>query len=107
MMTEVNSSAENNASPNDLALFQNYPNPFNSSTTIKYQLPAATDVKLEIYNLLGQRIRTLVDQFQIPGSYSIRWDGTDDFNQPVASGLYLYQLKIKSFVRTNKLIVLQ
>ncbi|NWG75036.1 MAG: T9SS type A sorting domain-containing protein [Rubrivivax sp.] len=93
--------------PQHFELFQNYPNPFNSSTTIKYQLPAATDVKLEIYNLLGQRIRILVDQSQLPDSYSIRWDGTDDVNQPVASGVYLYQLKTKSFVRTNKLVVLQ
>ncbi|MDZ7330669.1 MAG: T9SS type A sorting domain-containing protein [candidate division KSB1 bacterium] len=93
--------------PSGFELFQNYPNPFNSSTTIKYQLPVATDVKLEIYNFLGQRIRTLVDQFQQLGSYSIIWDGTDDFNQSVSSGVYLYQLKTKNFIKTNKLIVLR
>jgi len=93
VMTSVKQQAENKAFSNDHTLFQNYPNPFNSSTTIKYQLPDATEVKLEIFNLIGQRIRTVVDQFQIPGSYLIRWDGTDDFNQPVASGVYLYQFE--------------
>jgi hypothetical protein len=107
VMTSVKQKVGNNTSPNDFALFQNYPNPFNSSTTIKYQLPEATEIKLEIYNLRGQRIRTLVDQFQIPGSYLIIWDGTDDFNQPVASGVYLYQLQTKYFARTNKLILIR
>ena len=93
--------------PIEFALYQNYPNPFNSSTTIKYQLPEATEVKLEIYNLLGQRIRTLVDQSQPPGSYLIRWDGADDFNQPVGSGVCLYQLKTKNSIQTNKLIILR
>lgn len=92
--------------PIEFALHQNYPNPFNFSTTIKYQLPATTDVKLEIYNLLGQCIRTLVDQSQMAGSYLIRWDGTDDFQQSVASGIYLYQLKTKNSIQTNKLIIL-
>ncbi|MDZ7342693.1 MAG: T9SS type A sorting domain-containing protein [candidate division KSB1 bacterium] len=107
LMTPVKQSVEDKTTPGDFALFQNYPNPFNSSTTIKYQLPVATDVKLEIYNLLGQRIRTMVDQSQQLGSYSIIWDGTDDFNQPVSSGVYLYQLKTQNIIRTNKLIMLR
>ena len=107
VMTSVKQSSENNTFPNDFALFQNYPNPFNSNTEIKYQLPAATGVKLEIYNLLGQRIRTLVDQFQKPGSYAVGWDGTDDVSHAVASGVYLYQLKTKRSVKMNKLILLR
>lgn len=93
--------------PTGFELFQNYPNPFNSITSIKYQLPEVSDVKLEIYNLLGQRIGTLVDQSQRSGSYLINWDGTDEFNQPVASGVYLYQLITKNFRQTNKLILLR
>jgi len=96
-----------NEMPQHFELCQNYPNPFNFSTSIKYQLPEASDVKLEIYNLLGQRIRTLVDQSQPPGSYLIRWDGADDFNQPVGSGVCLYQLKTKNSIKTNKLIILR
>lgn len=107
VMTSVKQQAENNNSPSDFVLYQNFPNPFNSNTSLKYQLPEATEVKLEIYNLLGQRIRTLVDQFQNTGSYSINWDGTDDFHHPVASGVYLYQLKTKSFIKAKKLIVLR
>ncbi len=99
-------NAENEL-PQHFELYQNYPNPFNSSTTIKYQLPEATSVKLDIYNLLGQRLRTLVDQFQMPGSYSINWDGTDDFKQLVTSGVYLYQLRAKNLSMTNKLILLR
>lgn len=107
VLTFVKQSSENSKLPNEFVLFQNYPNPFNSSTGIKYQLTAAAEVKLEIYNLLGQRIRTLVDQFQNTGSYSINWEGTDDFNQPVASGVYLYQLKTKSSIKAKKLLVLR
>lgn len=99
-------TAEQNL-PTGFELFQNYPNPFNSSTAIKYQLSEATEVKLEIHNLLGQRIRVLVDQFQTPGAYSIKWDGTDDFNQPVSSGVYLYQLRTQNFTQTKKLIMLR
>lgn len=106
-MTSIKKNGEYKHTPAEYDLFQNYPNPFNSNTTIKYQLPEDTTVKLEIYNLLGQRTRILVDQFQRPGSYSIDWDGRDDFNQPVASGVYLYQLKAKNFSETNKLIMLR
>jgi len=84
--------------PLEFSLFQNYPNPFNNSTTIKYQIPHSgmegnkVRVRLEIYNILGQRIKELLNKNQLPGEYSITWDGKDDNGRQVTSGLYLYQL---------------
>ncbi|MBC8385156.1 MAG: T9SS type A sorting domain-containing protein, partial [Candidatus Cloacimonetes bacterium] len=79
---------------------QNYPNPFSSSTTISFQLSTknSNDVKLEIYNLKGQKVKTLecINSFDAQATqslYSITWNGTDDNNKPVSSGTYLYKLK--------------
>lgn len=83
-----------NLLPGKYALDQNYPNPFNSSTSIKYELPAGEHrIKLVIYDLLGHRILTLVNEKSQPaGVYRINWDGRDDAGQPVASGVYFFQL---------------
>ena len=88
-------------------LAQNYPNPFNPETTIRYMLPEASKVKLAIYNQLGQRIITLVDQEQQPGIYSVQWDGKNEAGRDAASGLYLYQLKTKEFTRVQKLALIR
>ena len=89
------------------ALWQNYPTPFNSETTIQYQLPATTQVKLEIFDLLGKKVATLVDRWHASGSYAVRWNGKDEANKNVASGLYLYRLQAKGFVSTRKLVLVQ
>jgi len=81
-----------NVVPPELALGQNYPNPFNPSTTISYQLPASGQVRLDIYNVRGQLVRTLVDAEQNAGSHSVVWNGTDKAGQNVASGIYFYRL---------------
>jgi len=83
------------------ALEQNYPNPFNHSTTITYALPAAGTVRLDLYNQLGQRVRTAVDQAQAPGRYTVTVDLSD---QP--SGLYLYRIDVegRQEVRTMVLV---
>lgn len=98
--------------PKVFALEQNYPNPFNPSTTIKYQLPAASEVKITIYNLLGRPVRILIDEEKPAGFYSINWDGLNDRGVKVASGIYLYQIKAKStvgetFLRTKKLALIK
>ena len=77
---------------NDFELKQNYPNPFNPSTTIKYQLKESCNVKLKIYNTLGQKIKTLVNAFQNTGEYSIEWDGNDESNNVISSGVFLFSL---------------
>ncbi|MDQ7051873.1 MAG: FlgD immunoglobulin-like domain containing protein [candidate division KSB1 bacterium] len=98
------------ALPSTLHLEQNYPNPFNPETTIRYAIPASLDgiplVQLQIYNLRGQRVRTLVQAFQPAGEYAVTWDGRDDAGRPVAAGMYLYQLKAGTRVHTRKLILL-
>jgi hypothetical protein len=93
--------------PDQFVLYANYPNPFNPETIIKYQLPELLPVTLKIYNLLGQEIRTLVDEVQRSGVYEIRWDGKDDIGRSVASGIYVYRLQAGSTVAVKKMIMLQ
>ncbi|GEM_PF-6510125 len=94
-------------------LYQNYPNPFNPETTISYQLPptgqaANNQVNLTVYNLNGQIVRRLVKGNQPAGTYSVKWDGTDDHGVPVASGVYFYRLTTGSgFVATRKMVLLR
>ena len=80
------------ALPTDFALGQNYPNPFNPSTIIPYQLPASTHVRLEVFNMLGQRLATLVDAEQSAGAHTAQWDGTDAAGRAVGAGVYIYRL---------------
>ncbi len=88
-------------------LFQNYPNPFNPETAISYQLPAVSQVQLAIYNTIGQRIRTLVNERQAAGRYTVLWDGRDDAGQEVSSGVYLYRLVAGKFSRTHRMLLLR
>ncbi|MCD4650754.1 MAG: T9SS type A sorting domain-containing protein, partial [Candidatus Cloacimonetes bacterium] len=85
----------------------NYPNPFNPETTISYNLAEATPVELNIYNLKGQLVRTLVSEVQNAGNYSVVWKGTDTDNNTVSSGIYLYQIKTNLQIKTNKAILLK
>lgn len=79
--------------PTQLALYANYPNPFNPNTTIAFDIPKPTPVSLEIFNILGQRVATLVNKNLIPGSYRYFWNAKNDNGQPLSSGIYFYQLK--------------
>ncbi|MEJ2051619.1 MAG: T9SS type A sorting domain-containing protein, partial [Calditrichota bacterium] len=80
------------AIPMDFALMQNYPNPFNPRTTIKYELPERSKVTLKIYNILGQEVVTLLDEEFEPGYYELSWDGRNNFEHQVASGVYIYRI---------------
>ena len=101
------SNTEDEIIPSHFELAQNFPNPFNPETTIRYLLPGASHVKLAIYNLRGQRIVTLVDREQQPGTYSVQWDGRNEASQDVASGVYLYQLQTKEFISVQKLVLIR
>jgi len=81
------------AAPMTFALAQNHPNPFNPSTAIKYELPQQVEVKLEIFDMIGRHVRTLVNQAQPAGRYAITWDGRNELGQQIASGVYIYQLR--------------
>jgi WD40 repeat protein len=93
--------------PENCALLQNYPNPFNPTTTIPYQIYESGPVGLKILNLSGQEIRTLVQQIQPAGAYSVEWNGTDNFGTPVSSGIYLYQIQTPKSVQTRKLMIIK
>jgi uncharacterized protein (DUF362 family) len=93
--------------PSSFALAPNYPNPFNANTVIPYVLEATGGVRLEIFDVRGQRIRTLVDRPAEPGNYWAVWDGRDAAGQPVASGVYLYQLNAGSRKEARKLLRLR
>ncbi|MDZ7357357.1 MAG: T9SS type A sorting domain-containing protein, partial [candidate division KSB1 bacterium] len=101
------SQLDNFSVPQNYGLDQNYPNPFNAETMVKYQLPQADFVTIEIYNLLGQKLRTLVSEHQGPGIYRIRWDGRNDWGEPVGSGEYLCQMKTANFVTVRKMLLLR
>ena len=95
--------------PGQFALEQNYPNPFNSATMIRFALPENEAVELEVFNLMGQKVATLVEGVHQAGTYAIRWDGRDDDGRQLASGVYLYRLRVGDGeqVATRKLLLLQ
>ncbi len=93
--------------PNRFALLQNYPNPFNPETIITYQLPMNSDVKIVIYDALGQKVRTIISGNQETGSYQAVWDGRDERGEKVGSGVYIYRLEAGSFSAAKKMILIQ
>ena len=97
------------STPREFALHQNFPNPFNPDTTINYELAESADVTLQIYNVLGQVVRTLVaSEAQNAGRYQIRWNGMDDRGVPVSSGIYFYQISAdEKFSDVRKLMLLK
>lgn len=93
--------------PTDFELSQNYPNPFNPETVIKYKILQNGEVELAIFNLLGQKVRVLVNEVHVAGSYEVRWNGTDDLGNLLSSGVYVYRLKAGDVIRTNKMLLLR
>jgi hypothetical protein len=93
--------------PTVFALAQNFPNPFNPTTTINYQLPKAVSVQITVYNMLGQRVRTLVNTDQEAGYYNVVWNSTNDVGIQLASGVYFYSIKAGNFHQTRKLLLLK
>ena len=91
----------------DFQLAQNFPNPFNPETTIRYTIPRTAEVQLEIYNALGQRVRTLVAGTQNAGAYDVVWNGRNDVGEMVSSGIYLYRLRAGNSVLTRKMLLMQ
>ncbi|MGB2696491.1 MAG: T9SS type A sorting domain-containing protein [Candidatus Zixiibacteriota bacterium] len=99
--------------PIDFKLAQNYPNPFNPSTTIEFEI--LSDVRnevmvhttLKIYNVLGRKIKTLINEMKTPGVYQVIWDGTDEKGDVASSGVYFYQLKAKDYKKTRKMVLMK
>jgi hypothetical protein len=112
--TGVEDDEEENDLPERFVLCQNYPNPFNPSTKIlftvhgsQFTVPGPIPTSLKIYNVLGQKVRTLVDEPKKAGSYEVIWDGKDDQGKEAASGIYFYQLRTKDQILTKKMLLLR
>ena len=93
--------------PGDFRLYANYPNPFNPTTTISYDLPSAGHVRLEVFNLLGRKVTTLVDEYQTAGFRKVDWNGQNEAGETVSSGVYFYRLTTGNYVQTKKMILLK
>ena len=93
--------------PEVFALRQNYPNPFNPVTTIAYDIPEIANVRIDMYNILGQKVRTLVNGTHQPGMYHVRWNGTNDFGNLVSSGMYFYRISSEEFISVKKLVLMK
>jgi hypothetical protein len=93
--------------PKTFILYQNMPNPFSKVTVIRYGLPVKTRVSLKIYDVMGRQVKKLVDGEQQPGFYTVNWDGKDDQNRSLASGVYFYRLETKEYKSTKKVVQLR
>jgi len=105
----VVTSVKDNATgvPTGFNLAQNYPNPFNPTTQIQYTTAQTGRTQIEIFNILGSKVRTLVNEVQAAGTYSVRWDGKNDGNTLVASGVYMYRLRAVGFIDMKKMLFLK
>ncbi len=97
----------NDVRPEKFTLYQNYPNPFNPSTTIEYTLNARADVTITVFDILGRKVRNILDQAVPVGTHTAHWNGTDANNNPVAGGVYFYQIKTGDFVKSKKMLLLK
>lgn len=104
---KILATGEGDATSRGFSLSQNYPNPFNPQTVIKYDLPRPAHVKLTIYNVLGQKVRTVVDEHQDAGGKTLFWDGTDDGGKGVASGVYFFWLRADEFEAAKRMILVR
>ena len=93
--------------PTEFAIYQNYPNPFNPITNIKYDLPSDAHTVMEVFDIMGKHVKTLVDENQTAGFKTIKWDATNSAGNNVAAGMYIYQIKSGSYNETKKMILLK
>jgi hypothetical protein len=110
---DVKEEEEKDQLPYSFQLLQNYPNPFNPETQIEYTLSKDSEVKLIIYNIMGQKVKTLVDQNQTAGHKRVHWDGTDDKGKDVASGIFFYRIEDQAkygeqkYTKAQKMLLLK
>ena len=93
--------------PDVFALHQNYPNPFNPVTTIRFDIPQESHVRMDVYNVMGQRVRTLMNGTMQPGFHAVRWDGTNDMGKSLASGMYIYRIQSSKFTSVKILVLMK
>lgn len=110
VITSIPDFPEDPVKPNDFVLLQNYPNPFNPSTTISFAIPESAKLvsaQLTIFNLLGQKIRTLLNRPLTSGTYQRQWDGLDDKGNALPTGVYIYQLKAGAVSKTERMLLIK
>lgn len=107
VMTTVLSTVDANVIPKEFALYQNYPNPFNPTTTIQYDLPKDSYVTIDIYDILGTRVKRLVNKNVQAGAQSVVWDATNDFGAHVSTGIYMYRITAGDFSKIHKMILMK
>jgi hypothetical protein len=100
-------SNQKNPIPDKFEVSQNYPNPFNPTTAIQFALPQAAKVSIKIYNMLGQEIKTLYSGDRGAGTYTVQWNGDNNFGRSVASGTYIYRVVTGQNVVTKKMVLLK
>ncbi len=105
--SEMDTDNEEGIMPIQYALHQNYPNPFNPITTLRYELPENGLVNITIYDMLGRKVKTLVNQTQDAGYRSVVWDATNDNGKPVSAGIYLYQIQADVYMQAKKMVLLK
>ena len=93
--------------PENFRIYQNYPNPFNPNTLIRYDLKQESLVNIVIHNMLGQRVKTLVNNLQSAGSKSISWDATNEKSESIPAGLYFYKIKVDQQIQIKKMMLLK
>ena len=93
--------------PSRYRLDQNFPNPFNPRTQIKYSLKEAGNVSVKIFDVLGNNVNIIVQEFQHKGFHSVNWNGTNSYGEAVTAGMYFYEIKSKNFKQTKKMILLK
>lgn len=98
---------ETAALPSEYELGQNYPNPFNPETNIEFQVPRASQVDIEIYNILGRKVKTLVAGYKEAGFYTTHWDGTNENGAAVPSGVYFYRMTAGDYTVAKKMVMLR
>ena len=104
-VTSVN--AKNSIVPLNFQLLQNYPNPFNPSTKIDFKVSQRTNIKISVYNLLGEKVRDLLNREMNEGTFSINWNGKDNFNRDLANGVYFIKMETNKYVKTIKAVLLK
>ena len=107
VLNNVSLSTQIDIKPERFSLHQNYPNPFNPTTTIAYDLPIASIVNITIYDMMGRKIKTLVNEYEAAGFKYTQWDGRNDKNESVSAGLYVYLLQTEKFMQNKKMIFLK
>ncbi|MFQ6114875.1 MAG: T9SS type A sorting domain-containing protein [bacterium] len=107
MITPITGISEEPSIPLKFALYQNYPNPFNPTTLIRYDLPKTSHVILKVYNILGEEVRTLLNETQSAGTKSVIWDARNNFGQGVSSGIYVYTLQTGNLIQSKKMLYMK